>query len=440
MPIDSSIPLSVNQIKVPDAMDSYGKMLTIKDMMMKNQMMQQQVQSENALRQLYSDPSNFTTQNGVPTLNPQAINKVMAIDPATGMNMQKQQLDMREKMGQMDKTQLETAQIKNKALSDSMAGVLDVTKQNPQAFMPAYQQAVNDLLQNGTIEQSHALQMLSNPSPEAVQRMAASSENHYKMLTHEHENRMADIAQQHLGLESQGMGERSRHDKAMEAAAGGVGFSGKPSELLASLASQGVSLPTGFRSKQQQLALLNGLINKYPDKSTDQIATGIKSGQLDMKSSVKEAQIVAGISGKVTYAEEGIKQTIPLVQQASDAIPRGEFVPLNKLMQMSEESISNPALRSLKIKINTLLNDYDVLAGRGGTDMAKREEVRKLLMSADSPEVLKSALAAFQQESDAAGRAAAAAKKRTTQVVNMDQQDQNSQESAPGNVSIDYTK
>lgn len=181
------------------------------------------------------------------------------------------------------------------------------------------------------------------------------------------------------------------------------------SSLLAAFASKGVALPTGFRSQAQMQATLEGLIAKYPNLSDDQIAENVASGQIDFGAAKKETQVAAGQAGRVSIATNELKTFAPLVLQASAAVPRGSFVPINKLLQMGESSISDPNLRQLKISITSLMNAYDVLAGRGGTDVAKREEAHKLLTSADSPEALNAAIAMFQKEAQAAGDAAAQA-------------------------------
>ena len=188
-------------------------------------------------------------------------------------------------------------------------------------------------------------------------------------------------------------------------------FGGENGELMAALAERGVTLPAGFRSKAQQVAMLNGLRERNPGMSADEIADKIKTGQIEFGAQKKETQTAAGVAGRVEVAQNEINEFVPLVRDASSKVPRGSFMPLNKLMQMGEAQISDPNLRALKIRINSLLNAYDMLAARGGTDMEKRREVRNLLLSADSPEVLESALQSFTLEADAAHRAAVKATK-----------------------------
>lgn len=183
-------------------------------------------------------------------------------------------------------------------------------------------------------------------------------------------------------------------------------FTPKMGALMAALAEQGVSLPSGFRSKQQQTELYQGLLDRNPGKTPDEIAQLVKTGQIEFGAQKKETQTAAGVAGKVEVAQNEINQFIPLVEEASAKVPRGQFVPLTRLMQTADTSISDPNLKALKIRINSLLNAYDLLASRGGTDVAKREEVRNLLTSADSPQALAAALDSFKKEATAAHKAA----------------------------------
>ena len=177
-------------------------------------------------------------------------------------------------------------------------------------------------------------------------------------------------------------------------------------QLQAALAEKGVSLPAGLRSKQQQLSVLQGLVDKHPGETADQIAELVKQGKIDLAAETKEVQTAAAVSGRVEVASNELKQFVPLAMKASAAVPRGSFLPINKLLQSSETQLQNPNLSELKIYVNSILNAYDMLAARGGTDVKKREEAHALLTSAQSPEVFQRNLQAFLREADAAGIAA----------------------------------
>jgi len=183
-------------------------------------------------------------------------------------------------------------------------------------------------------------------------------------------------------------------------------FTPEMGELSAALAERGVSLPTGFRSKEQQAALYKGLLERNSDKSPDEIAELIKTGQIEFAAQKKETQTAAGVAGKVEVFANELDEAIPIVQEASAKVPRGEFMPINRLLQTADTSLSDPNLKQLKIYINSVLNAYDALAARGGTDKGKRAENRALLTSADGPEALEAGLVAFRKEAEIAKRAA----------------------------------
>jgi hypothetical protein len=185
-------------------------------------------------------------------------------------------------------------------------------------------------------------------------------------------------------------------------------FGGRTEDLLASLASRGVSLPAGYRSKEQMASTLNGLLAKYPDKTSDEIAEAIASGQINFGAEKKETQTAAGLGGKISYAENEIKQITPLIREASSKVPRGSFVSWNKLKQLGDAQISDPNLKEFKSYMNTLSNAYDMLAARGGTDMEKRKHNREMFDTADSPEALEAALRAVENEATISGNAAGA--------------------------------
>lgn len=188
-------------------------------------------------------------------------------------------------------------------------------------------------------------------------------------------------------------------------------FTPEMGDLMAALGEKGVALPAGMRSKEQQISTYQGLLARNPTKTPDQIADMIKTGQIEFGAQKKETQTAAGQAGKVEVAQNELDEFIPLVRDAAKDMPRGNFVPVNKLLQMGDSAISDPALKTLKIRINSVLNAYDQLAARGGTDASKREEARSLITTADGPEALEAGLKSFELEAAAAHRAAVKATK-----------------------------
>ncbi len=194
-------------------------------------------------------------------------------------------------------------------------------------------------------------------------------------------------------------------------------FTPKMGELMAALAEKGVALPTGFRSKEQQVALYQGILERNPNLTADDIATKVKTGEIEFGAQKKETQTAAAVAGKVEVAANEIAGTKPLLIEASKAVPREKWVPLNKLIQMADSSISDPKLKTLKVYVNSMLNAYDMLAARGGTDVEKRRENRELILSADGPEALAAAVEAFGKEADVAHAAAV----KATRVPELDE-------------------
>jgi hypothetical protein len=142
--------------------------------------------------------------------------------------------------------------------------------------------------------------------------------------------------------------------------------------------------------------------------SPEQIAGRIA----EFSATVAEERKIGNIAGGVEFASAELNKFIPLALKSSADVPRGSFVPFNKLIQAGQAAISNPALKRLYVNTQGVLNAYDVLAARGGTDMAKREQVRSMLMTADSLQAYAAALDAMKQELEVAKEAGKEAKQR----------------------------
>lgn len=182
-------------------------------------------------------------------------------------------------------------------------------------------------------------------------------------------------------------------------------------QLGAWMDQNGVALAGAGRTPAQRNQRLKDIIDdpKNKGKTVEEIGKGIVTGTLGYQAEKKETQTAAAIEGRINYAVNEIQRMAPYVEELSAKVPRGSFVPWNKLSQMSEAQLSDPNLAAFKMAMTTLSNAYDVLAARGGTDMAKREENRKNFDTANSPEALKAVLGVMVQEASIAHGAAEAA-------------------------------
>jgi hypothetical protein len=184
-------------------------------------------------------------------------------------------------------------------------------------------------------------------------------------------------------------------------------WSPEEKELLAAMADKNVNLPVGMRSQQQIHATLQGLLEKHAGETPEDIAGGIQSGKIDLTARTAEARTIGSGVGRLAWATNEIDTTAPLVLEASKRVPRGSFIPLNKLMtQYRSGGVQDPDQKELAVYINSMLNAYDLLAARGGTDVKKREEAHQLLLASDSPESLERNIEAFKKEAAASQQAA----------------------------------
>ena len=106
-----------------------------------------------------------------------------------------------------------------------------------------------------------------------------------------------------------------------------------------------------------------------------------------------------------TFAEEAI-QTAPLAIAASDALPRGQWVPINQIEQMGEAAASNPALSKFKAANNGLVNTYAKAVNPSGViTVESQRHAYDILNTAKSPEAYRAAVQQLQAEIKAVQKA-----------------------------------
>lgn len=452
MPVDASIPLSVN----PTGVDIKG-MLSLADMAQQVRASQQKSQAQNMLKQLFTQPGALDA-NGNPS--PQVIQQTMAIDPETGMALRQSTLESQVKKAQADHAKTEAGSARWGFLSSAAGVATDAYNaakeagKSDQDAVSAATAARNEAIKNngGILGEQDATSAMASPFDPASAKIFALTNSDYAKRAHEaktediaerredaserrtdamigaigaREGQAAkkgwDVRQDKDGTEYRynvDTGEATTLDKKPYEIKGGAGkvgaapkegevaFTPRSGSLMATFAQEGVNLPAGLRSKDQMARTFQGLIDNNPGKSDEEIAEMVKKGQIEFGAQKKETQVAAGIAGKVQVFANELDKNLPLLRKASAAVPRGNWMDLTTLLQTEDRHLSDPNLKELKGRINATLNAYDALAARGGTDAVKRAENRATLLSADGPEAFERQLKVFESEAQIAKESA----------------------------------
>lgn len=453
--LDPNIILSAGNIQGPSQEQQTQGLVSMFSLAQAVKQQKQQDASQNALRQIFSDPASVDTETGLPNSN--AIRKIMQVDPATGIKLQDASLEAQAKNLQIQHSKTEQGTTKFNFMSQVAGAGYDAYQDAKAAGKPeadaiaAGQSARNIAAKNGggivgddvvdgitgtpfdpagakalaltnkewsTAYHQEQGDAERNRHDEALEKLSARSQNirvetgensKWQVLTdptHKDEKGNASPVQYRYNPETTQAttldGKPYSPGGAARIGGGGSGseaeFTPQMGALMAATAEQGVSLPTGFRSKAQQVELYQGLLDRNPDKTPDQIASMLKTGQIEFGAQKKETQTAANIAGKVQVFANELDKNLPLLRNAAKDVPRGNWVDLTKLIQTGDEHISDPKLKTLKGYINSTLQAYDGLGSRGGMDKDKREANRKLLLSADGPEAFEAQLKVFENE------------------------------------------
>jgi hypothetical protein len=247
-----------------------------------------------------------------------------------------------------------------------------------------------------------AQQQIAELQTKALQGENVRSEiQHRKTMEEQGAERLA-ISKGELALKQRKDGEMRAgglSDEAVDSLSNQILAGAKPQEALANLG-RGAQGATDIRKVQNEVA--------RKMKEAGMSANEILAKRQEVAGAAKEVQQAANIAAKVNYAEQEIMRLAPKVLDLSAKVPRGSFVPLNKLMQMKDTAISDPDLKRFKAFNQTLLNAYDMLGARGGSDVGKREANHQALVTADSAEAYEAAVDAIVQEGTISSEAGAA--------------------------------
>lgn len=133
--LDPSIILAGGEINDP------GKMLSLKELALRLQGQQQQVQSQNMLKQLFANPKTYNPQTG--QIAPEALRGVLAADPKAGMDLMQDQAQLADaKLKRMGVIQDMIAPVRDSSL-EAYDGVIKAGG-SPEAAQAAGQKALEE--------------------------------------------------------------------------------------------------------------------------------------------------------------------------------------------------------------------------------------------------------------------------------------------------------
>jgi hypothetical protein len=144
--------------------------------------------------------------------------------------------------------------------------------------------------------------------------------------------------------------------------------------------------------------------------------------RLDMQQSPelageKSYQRTAGSqAARIESASNEVTQLAPLALAASASLPRGQFVPLNRLQQMGAEATSNPQYNDFIVKNASLARAFGrAMNPQGVPRVSEAQESKALgvLNSAISPKAYQVQVGALLQEVEASKQAVAATRNET---------------------------
>jgi len=159
-------------------------------------------------------------------------------------------------------------------------------------------------------------------------------------------------------------------------------------------------------------------------EAPDAAAQRVLEARADQAGRLAGARAGGTLNARIDVFAKEAETAIPLAIEASRAVPRTTWTPLNKAIQMVQSGSGDPALGQFVAANNAVINTYSKAISGGGTGaLADREHAREMLSTAQSPEAYEAVLRQLQREVQVAHRAARSAKELGKQDVEGDQGD-----------------
>jgi hypothetical protein len=145
------------------------------------------------------------------------------------------------------------------------------------------------------------------------------------------------------------------------------------------------------------------LMNENPGMSAAEAGTRIAESEINWKFDNAAAVTGGHRAGQMAQVEGAMPGMIQLALDASKKVPRGDFVPMNKLQMMAESEFSVPELGQLKIANQGVISEYQQAITRGsagGGNVTALKEAMDLLQASKSQDAYEANLTQVNKEID----------------------------------------
>ncbi len=410
MPLDPNIIMGVNTQFAPydpgPAMANAARMQQFKQA-------QDAARSQNALREILSQPDAIDAKTGVPTVN--ALAKISRIDPQMAMQMHDQ-------AAQAENRGLETEALKSEAFTrkadmqaDVVTKALETYDMDIEAGVPkeVAAQKAQKLYTDGTGELSKSglfseQEMERAPKKFEPDSMRAASSKYLawkeKREADKRADRKDDLAEKReaagerradaqLGIERSRLGiEQQRanieRDKAKAAQAGGLS-----DDAIEGLAEQVINgnraAIQGIGRGTQGAADIRRIQNRVYSIAKERGLSGknLADATAAFAGEVSAARSVATLTAKIdTYANEAANAATMWKQAMTDLDVKSNFKPLTQAIQSGQERFNDPKLAKAALAANALFKAYAKAMNPTGAPHVEDEKyARNLIGTASSP-------------------------------------------------------
>lgn len=451
MALDTSVISQIGADAVPDVSGAQAKALTLADLYDTNTLNKLKVREASEAQGDMTYAKQILADKDLSKLEDQnaAVSKITQRSPKLGMELARGFSQARQDQSREAMDQLDYFKAKNDIIGADLLGLKakhdEIQAKNPKAT----DQQIHDAMQKDVLEwvQRVSTQTLPNGQPllqpqdkklimeglgqgystqwvnQMVQRSAEGRAQIAQKLKERDEDRKekATTAAITAGTRRGDQADRRISDAEQNAAIKqkmqeGGRFSEEDAQALAEQYLAGdksvmVGLGRGAQGPQNIIAVRHAIAREAK-------AQGLKPADIAARLAeytgyVSEQRSLGTQQANVEMASSEAQQMIANARQASDAVPRDKFLPWNKLSQMSDKQLNDPALASLKAATTAVINTWArAINPKGVATVADKDHGYELLNAAQSQEAFNAVLDRFQQETEASLAAPASAKGR----------------------------
>jgi hypothetical protein len=408
--VDASIPLQIQQFKPMSPAD----LLSLKDLATRAQTNELNLQGAQGVRNALAQPGAVDPSTGV--VSPTGVAGVTPFNPQLGFQLTQQREQLRLQDLAQNQKKVEVARHIGESYVSSYDRYLQQTGGNKSEAQRLAREAtlasIEDMRRSGAfrasgLDEQNITNLKNLPDPEQARTLVISLGG--KIDTGKP---MSDIGKVEADYYAGRIDKRTRDEAiakknspTLQMQMANIEISPEDKEFWADILRRGGSLPPGLARSAEGAKLVSEVMRQVTKGKTPTTPQEMLANQAEFGGIKAGSRTLGTRTANIEMAVNEADQFADLALEASNRVPRTQFVPLNKATQAYQKGTGGPEISAFVAANNSFINAYArAISPSGVPTVSDKDHARDMIDTAQTPQQYEAVIKQLKKEMAAAVR------------------------------------